>query len=258
MEFLRGTLRKFFSDGMQFKPNELQAGQGSGLGLFLSYKIVQLHHGRIWVTSEGENKGTSFFVELPLYAASDSFTLELTTGESHPPSPHSFHGESSIVPAASPGVLLGSLDDTLEGSGDNADAMDSVLPPISQAPKKIEKLLVVDDTGSNRKMVCRILKNRGYQCLEAKDGKECIQIMTTENASLGIDCILMDFEMPELNGPDATKQLRAKGFTLPIIGLTGNVMVDDVNHFLICGADHVLAKPFQIDQFVGFLNQRSV
>ena len=59
-------LAKLFGDGVQFQPNKLQAGGGSGLGLFISKGIVELHCGRIWAESEGHEKGSTFFIELPL------------------------------------------------------------------------------------------------------------------------------------------------------------------------------------------------
>eukprot|EP00602_Paraphysomonas_sp_CaronLab_P005025 CAMPEP_0185031154 /NCGR_PEP_ID=MMETSP1103-20130426/18466_1 /TAXON_ID=36769 /ORGANISM="Paraphysomonas bandaiensis, Strain Caron Lab Isolate" /LENGTH=705 /DNA_ID=CAMNT_0027566579 /DNA_START=499 /DNA_END=2616 /DNA_ORIENTATION=- len=213
------NLRLLFRDGMQFKPNELQAGQGSGLGLFLSFKIVQMHGGRMWATSEGEMKGSCFFVELPTYTTRRSLS-------------ESFNKHRTPC-----GIRNG----------------DMKFNTASLEGHCTKFVLVVDDTNSNRKMVCRILRNKGYECVEAKDGKEAMDIITDGDHTF--DCILMDFEMPVMNGPDATRELRELGYTLPIIGLTGNVMIDDVHYFLNCGADQVLAKPFQIEQFIHIMDQ---
>jgi CheY-like chemotaxis protein len=52
--------------------------------------------------------------------------------------------------------------------------------------------------------------------------------------------------MPVLDGPAATRRIRALGFTNPIIGVTGNVASEDANNFTACGADAVLSKPLEI------------
>jgi len=224
------NLRLLFRDGMQFKPNELQAGQGSGLGLFLSFKIVQMHGGRMWAVSDGEHKGACFFVELQVFTTkrslSDSFAKH----------------RNSAAPQTSTSLSVPSCYSGRPYS--EVECFDDSFTGV---------VLVVDDTSSNRKMVCRILRNRGYECIEAKDGIEAIREVTESGRTF--DCILMDFEMPGMNGPDATKELRELGYMLPIIGLTGNVMIDDIHYFINSGADQVLAKPFQVEQFVSIMNQ---
>ena len=56
--------------------------------------------------------------------------------------------------------------------------------------------------------------------------------------------ILMDFVMPNMDGPTATKEIRALGYTAPIYGVTGNTLDTDVEFFIESGADKVLPKPF--------------
>ncbi|KAJ1433368.1 CheY-like superfamily [Ochromonadaceae sp. CCMP2298] len=58
-----------------------------------------------------------------------------------------------------------------------------------------------------------------------------------------MDLILMDFEMPRMNGPTATKTLRDMGCDLPIVGLTGNVLAEDLQFFMEHGLNFVLTKP---------------
>ena len=59
-------LGRLFQEGVQFNPNQLQAGQGSGLGLWISKGIIELHMGRLTARSEGLGKGSTFTIEIPL------------------------------------------------------------------------------------------------------------------------------------------------------------------------------------------------
>ena len=60
------------------------------------------------------------------------------------------------------------------------------------------------------------------------------------------DTILLDYEMPVMNGPTAAKEIRAIGFDVFIVGVTGNMLADDVAYFRSCGANTLLGKPFKI------------
>ena len=68
------------------------------------------------------------------------------------------------------------------------------------------------------------------------------------------DSILLDYEMPVMNGPDACRLIRKMGCSSYIAGVTGNVMSEDVDHFRSCGANWVIPKPFSVkaieDQWV--------
>jgi len=133
------------------------------------------------------------------------------------------------------------------------------------------RILVVDDVASNRKMLMRLLKNKNHVCEEARDGQEAVdkyiagksdiikqqqqQQSESDGKSVSADAdrgktdfepystILMDYEMPVMNGPDATLQLRKLGCQCLIVGITGNVLPEDVNHYKSRGAQAVLPKP---------------
>jgi CheY-like chemotaxis protein len=126
------------------------------------------------------------------------------------------------------------------------------MPALAPAPA-LGRVLVVDDAASNRKIVCKILTKRGYECFQAEDGRQCVDMVLSHENFQYFDCILMDSEMPVLNGPDATADLRRRGYKQPIYGLTGNVMDTDIDFFLRCGADHIMSKPFQILEFSSLL-----
>jgi CheY-like chemotaxis protein len=65
----------------------------------------------------------------------------------------------------------------------------------------------------------------------------------------------MDYEMPILNGPDATAELRALGIHIPVIGITGNALPEDRAHFINAGADCVLTKPLDVRKLAVALSE---
>ena len=114
------------------------------------------------------------------------------------------------------------------------------------------RILVVDDSKLNRRMLIKSLKANSHICEEAEDGLEAVEkIKKILNDDDGIcnfyDAILMDFMMPNMDGPSATKVIRKMGYTGVIIGVTGNALPSDVYHFTVSGADSVLLKPVDMD-----------
>lgn len=194
-------LTALFREGIQFNVNELQSGQGSGLGLFISMGIVKQHGGDLVVSSEGLGRGTTFACTLPLYHVPDAQT---------PPTP----------PA------------------------EQVVAPKEKVKPTPLRILVVDDIATNRKLLTRLAVNKGHSVDEAKDGREAVdKVVNASRENNPYDTILMDYEMPVLTGPAAVKEIRAMGCDSFVVGVTGNVMAEDVHHFLSCGANCVLPKP---------------
>jgi CheY-like chemotaxis protein len=90
----------------------------------------------------------------------------------------------------------------------------------------------------------------GYVCREAGDGQQALDVYKQMCADGTPPCaVLMDYEMPVINGPTATKHLRELGCDSYIVGVTGNVMEADVAVFIQVGADSVLVKPLRVEQF---------
>ena len=79
-------------------------------------------------------------------------------------------------------------------------------------------------------MLMKTLKAIGHSCDEAEDGSMAVE-MVKEKGLTAYDAILMDFVMPVMDGPAATKAIRALSFTAPIIGCTGNTLDMDVERF---------------------------
>ena len=125
-------------------------------------------------------------------------------------------------------------------------------------------LLVVDDSRLNRKMLCKILKNEGHTTEEAEDGVIAIQKVKERMANREANCtikgttydaILMDFIMPNMDGPTATEAICAMGYQGPIFGVTGNALDSDMEYFIKCGAVRIFSKPLDVSEFSKYMNE---
>jgi CheY-like chemotaxis protein len=114
----------------------------------------------------------------------------------------------------------------------------------SNHSKNSQRILVVDDTTMNRKLLIRLLQNKGHVCDEAEDGSIAVkQVETAIEEGKPYASILMDYEMPVMNGPTAAKEIRGLGCDSFIVGITGNLLPADISYFKSCGANSVLPKP---------------
>ena len=99
----------------------------------------------------------------------------------------------------------------------------------------------------------------GHTCEEAEDGYGAIEKVKEKLAlapgGRSYDAILMDFVMPNMDGPTATKEIRAMGYTAPIFGVTGNGLPTDIDYFMSCGVNEVLLKPLNVADFYRSLKQ---
>jgi CheY-like chemotaxis protein len=112
-------------------------------------------------------------------------------------------------------------------------------------------LLVVDDAMCSRKLLMCIFRMEGFLCEEAYDGQDALQKYANMCAQgTPPSAILMDYEMPVLNGPSATRQLREQGCSCFIIGVTGSTVPEDKGFFISCGADVVFTKPLKADDIM--------
>ena len=108
-------------------------------------------------------------------------------------------------------------------------------------------VLVVDDAPLNRKMLIRLLFGKFKSIREAVDGRDAVNKVKDILARCEpLDVILMDFVMPQLNGPDAVREIRNMGYTGVVIGVTGNAQQEDIDVFLYHGSDRVISKPVDV------------
>ena len=114
-----------------------------------------------------------------------------------------------------------------------------------------KRVLVVDDIDVNRMILVKILTTLGAQCDEAVNGQEAVERFEASRPG-EYDMILMDIQMPILNGYEATRAIRASAHPsareIPVIAMSANAFVDDVREALMAGMDAHMAKPIVIEQ----------
>ncbi len=122
------------------------------------------------------------------------------------------------------------------------------------------KILYIEDNPDNRMLVRRILMVEGYEVLEAHDGLAGVEIALTDHP----DLILMDMNLPEIDGYELTRRLRARPELdqIPIIAMTANVMHGDREKSLMAGCDGYIPKPIDVDtlpeQVAAFLGAKRI
>ncbi len=114
-----------------------------------------------------------------------------------------------------------------------------------------KRVLVVEDDVRNVFALSSVLEPRGLTTVIARNGREALEAL----AKGGIDLVLMDVMMPEMNGIDATKAIRANPAwkDLPVIALTAKAMADDRQACLDAGASDYLSKPIDVDMLLSLL-----
>ena len=111
-------------------------------------------------------------------------------------------------------------------------------------------VMLVEDNAVNRKVAVRLLEKQGHKVVTANNGREALE--TLERLNWTIDLILMDVQMPEMDGYQATAAIREResrtGAHLPIVAMTAHALDRDRERCLAAGMDAYLTKPIQIDK----------
>lgn len=107
------------------------------------------------------------------------------------------------------------------------------------------KILYIEDNLHNRTLVKRVLEIENYQVLEAENGRQGI----AQAEMMQPDLIIVDINLPDINGYEVTRELRKRPLTAqtPILAMTANVMKGDREKTLAAGCDGYIRKPIDID-----------
>ena len=110
------------------------------------------------------------------------------------------------------------------------------------------QILVVEDNERNMKLFSELLRASGYRTLEATTGERAVELALEHQP----DLVLMDIQLPDIDGIEALGRLRAdeRFATAPVLALTAQAMEGDRERFLAAGFDGYLSKPVDIAEFV--------
>ncbi|MGO9229510.1 MAG: two-component regulator propeller domain-containing protein [Bryobacteraceae bacterium] len=198
---------------------------GPGLGLTICARFVGLMHGRIWVESE-PGKGSCFHFTAPFQIAPPAAEPEIGDG----------------IEASGMAALATAIEAEPNTAAAAAASPDAGNPLQGSASLCI---LLAEDNPVNQKLALRLLNKRGYAVVTADNGIQALAALERQH----IDIVLMDIQMPEMGGFEATAKIRAReqrsGGRIPIIAVTAHALEGDRERCLEIGMDDYITKPIQ-------------
>ncbi|MCL2242907.1 MAG: ATP-binding protein [Treponema sp.] len=212
-------LDKLFEEYLRFDKEKHKTIEGTGLGLTITQKLINLMEGKIHVESKPQ-EGTLFSVSL----------------------------KQGIVDSE---ILGSEVAQNLKKF--RLNFMSQIkLGQISREPMPYGNILIVDDVETNIYVASGLMKLYRLQIDSAMSGPEAIKKVKEGRE---YDIIFMDHMMPEMDGMEAVKQIRAMGYKAPIVALTANAVAGQADIFLHNGFDDFISKPIDIRQLNSILNR---
>ena len=199
---------------------------GTGLGLAICHELAALMGGQVWVESELD-QGSVFHARLPLARVGDA--------KSRAPEPES---EPATVAAA---AAAPSPHDAAEAPGEPESATDA-----EPAEGRL-RVLAAEDNPTNQLVLTTVMQIFGIDLVIVQNGLEAVEAWERES----FDVILMDIQMPVMDGMAATIAIRAAEAAtgrprIPILALSANALVHQVRDYLAAGMDAHVAKPIEL------------
>ncbi len=223
------TLNKLFTPFVQANNTRSSGQEGTGLGLVLVKKIAELHNGYVRVRS-AVGRGSEFSVFIPWVANDIAQSLQMLQA-------------SALVD------VVTDTKELIDPTGGSAT---------DESKQHLPRILLAEDNENNIAVVKDYLVAKNMNVMTALNGAEALKMAR----EFPPDVILMDIHMPEMDGLEAIRRLRAVAATakVPIIALTGIAMPGDQERCLNAGADAYMSKPVRLKQLheeiLGFLARR--
>jgi CheY-like chemotaxis protein/HPt (histidine-containing phosphotransfer) domain-containing protein len=152
-----------------------------------------------------------------------------------------------LIKPINPGSLLDAIRSALGSRSAEEPDLQTILPSLKTEPAKLLRVLIVEDNPVNQTLAVRLLEKRGYSAVVADNGRKALTVIEQQE----FDLVLMDVQMPEMNGLDATAAIRQKELTtgkhIPIIAMTAHAMKGDQERCLAAGMDGYVSKPISPD-----------
>lgn len=211
------AVNTLFTPFTRFADSSTRRYQGTGLGLSICKSLVELMDGTVGFHANPERSGSVFWISAKL-SRIDRPPLKL---------PRSIKQTVPGLPTVDTSALLHKV-----------------------APQK--QILLVEDNKVNQTIMLKLLASLGFQRVDAAwDGAEAVRMV--KQKPLSYHMILMDINMPVMDGLMATELIRQMGVDVPIIALTGNALKGDAETYLAKGMNDYVAKPLHRQQLVDIL-----
>jgi len=206
---------------------------GLGLGLSLLNRIAAAINAEVTINSV-EGTGSTFIITLKV--SGDDRTFDIPASEAAGEVPGSHSEASTDIPTP---------ETSLHRDAARADnqSVESIEMQDLHAKKVV---LVADDNDLNRKVLCKMLRRLGYECIEANDGLEALEVYRQHGDEVGL--VLMDIQMPHMDGVQATQELKAKNAGIPVVAVTANAVNSELQRYMESGMSEVLSKPVNREQ----------
>jgi CheY-like chemotaxis protein len=137
-------------------------------------------------------------------------------------------------------------------------AISMLASAVEGRPARHLRILVAEDNLVNQKLVVRLLEKQGHEVDVASDGRQALALSLHKH----YDLILMDVQMPEVDGLEAPRQIREResgiGGRTPILMLTASAMLGDKERCLAAGADGYLPKPVNLERLIAAIDEVAV